>query len=255
MALRPDGPHGRPADIRGGVGERVLPDELVDQPARQGRVVLDDVVVALVTGEGIGGPPRSHAPEEDVEGQARVRRDAVRDAGELKHRVAEEQGLGVEKEGEEVVVPERVDLGDIPDVEAGVLKTRQIEEKIQEGPHVEHVVVSLREHALGRLGGPLGVAREKPVASQVRADQVEAPGVLHGLDDPRGLPERRAESYRRPADADGARYIIAGGIDVRAEDGDAADGDGEYAIPADVGDRVEEVRRAGRPAHGGPARG
>ena len=105
MALCPDGPHGGPADIGGRVGERVFPDELVDQPARQGRVVLHDIVVAFVTGEGIGGPPRSHAPEEDIEGQARVRRNAVRDAGELKHRVAEEQGLRVEEEGEEVVVP------------------------------------------------------------------------------------------------------------------------------------------------------
>ena len=132
MALRPDGPHGRSADIRSGVGKRILPDELVDQPACQGRVVLDDVVIALVTGEGIGGSPRPHAPEEDVEGQARIRRDAVRDAGELEHRVAEEQGLWVEKKGEEVVVPERIDLSDIPDVETRVLKARQIEEKVQE---------------------------------------------------------------------------------------------------------------------------
>ena len=70
--------------------------------------------------------------------------------------------------------------------------------------------MSLREHALGRLGGSLGVASEKPVASQVRADQVETPGVLHGLDDPRWLPERCAESYRRPTDADGVEMSSGG---------------------------------------------
>lgn len=54
MALLPDGPHHRTADIAGCVPERQFSCQLIDHLCRDGRVVLNIVVVALVTGEWIG---------------------------------------------------------------------------------------------------------------------------------------------------------------------------------------------------------
>ena len=169
--------------------------------------------------------------------------------------VGEQHRFGVEDGGELVVGPQRIDFGEVGEIERALLQAREVEQHFEPGEDRIGVPVHVVE-AVARLAvvADLGAARH--VESGVEGDAAQADhaeGRARDVDQAHRLPEadRHADARRVAAVAD-RRGRVADVVLTVGEQRCRADGQREHAAPADVGDRVHEAAVAGRAGRGGP---
>jgi hypothetical protein len=75
------------------------------------------------------------------------RRDAVGGARSHRHRIGEQHRLGVEDQRQLVVVPERIDLGQVGQVERAAFQAREVRHHLEPVEDRVHVEVRLVEAA------------------------------------------------------------------------------------------------------------
>ena len=78
-----------------------------------------------MAGHGIGGTA-AHAPEEGIERPPDIDGDRIGSARHLSIGVGEQQGLGLDDECQLIVLPERVNLGQIGHIEAAVFHADEV---------------------------------------------------------------------------------------------------------------------------------
>jgi hypothetical protein len=130
------GPHRSP-------GER-LAVELVKRPlGDEPRGLNRGDVGGDVAVQGIHPAIAARAPEQLVDRQLGGRCDAVGGAGGGGDRIGEERDLGVEDRGQRRILPQRIELGDIGNIEAGLLEAEEVGEDLHPVEQRVDVVVRL----------------------------------------------------------------------------------------------------------------
>ena len=141
--------------------------------------------------------------------------DAVGSAGGDGDRIGEQHRVGVEQQRQFVVVPQRIDLGQVGQVEAAALQAREVGhhlEPVQDRVHVEvrlveraAVAVAFGSREARRLG-----RRDAGVEVEA-AERRQAERLANHLDVARRLPEadRQADGRIDAAAADGLRRVAS----------------------------------------------
>src|SRR5208283_4502167 len=145
-------------------------------------VAIERVDAALAAG----------APEELRDAEPDTRRDTVDRAGGERERVGKQDRVGIEDGGELIVLPQRIDLGEIGQIEAAGLEAVKVEQHLQPVQHRIGVPMRLVEGSGGGSGGarPLRCLRRRKPRIQTDATQAhQAKGFPGHIDLPGGLPE------------------------------------------------------------------
>jgi hypothetical protein len=104
---------------------------------------LDAADVRLdIAVEGIETALAAGTPEQAVEREAGAGGDAVGGTGGARRQIAEQRDLGIEQEGQLVVVPQRVEFGEIGDIEAALLQAGIVEDRSE--PDEDRIDVPVR---------------------------------------------------------------------------------------------------------------
>ena len=193
-----------------------------------------------------------HLPDAETHGCGH----AVGSAGRDSDGIGEEDRLRVQDQGQLVIGPQGIDLGQVGEIEGTFFQAGEVGDHLQPVHHRVHVEVGLVEAAAvaiafrpcepGRLGrGNTGVEVDA-------AQRDEAIGFPHHLDVAGRFPKANRETDDRidAATAYRARRVVGVLLVAEVADAGAADADGQDAAPADVGDRVGKLAGAG----GGPRR-
>ena len=209
-------------------------------------------VIRHVPVERIDAALTARAPEHLADAETDRGCDAVGGAGGDRHRIGEQHGVRIEDQGEFIVSPERIDLGEVGEIEGAPLQAGEVGHHLQPGHHRVHIEVRLVEAAAVavalRAGEARGFGRRDAGIEVDAAQRGQTERFAHHLHMPRGFPEADGQADDRidAATADGAGRVV--GVLLVAEVGDAcaADTDRQDAGPADVGDRIGKLARAGR---------
>src|SRR5208282_3355849 len=132
------------------------------------------------------------APEELWNSEPDTSRHAVDRAGGERDRVGKQDRVGVEDGGELVVLPQRVDLGEIGQIEPACLKAVKVEQHLEPVQHWIGVPMRLVEGAGGGPGSARPLRRLGRGEPRIQADPAqayEAKGFPGHIDLPGGLPE------------------------------------------------------------------
>jgi hypothetical protein len=163
--------------------------------------------------------------------------------------IAEQRDLGIENEGQLVVVPHRVQFGEIGDIEAALLQAGVVEDRFQ--PEDDRIDVPMHLIEGRGRGAVLAVARTarriEPGIEFESAEAGQAERAAHHIDPPHRLPETHLETDPQLRGA-GAKRRAAGIRRVFLSHGEqieAAKADRQHAAPADIGDRIGEAAGAG----------
>jgi hypothetical protein len=142
------------------------------------------------------------------------RSHAVGGAHRLGHRIGEQRHVGIEDEGQLRLVPERVHLGDVGDVETARLQAVRFQQHLQQVEHREHVPMGLIEAgAMAESWVPL----PRPWAGAWMPRSRDKPprlgktvGMPHHLGDAHRFPETggNADPGRIGATADGVARVV-----------------------------------------------
>ena len=199
----------------------------------------------------------ARAPEQRVRRQLGCREDAVGSACRQRQRIGEQHGLGVDDRGEFAVLPERVDLGDVENVDRARFKAQEIGDDLHPvdqrvGVPVDVPLRVVLRRAADRRGPCHRLEANVEAGVELHPAEVdEAPRLHADVGKPHRLPEPHGNAGAQPAQAHRQRRIVGVGP-ARWPDLQAADRDREQARPADVGDRVDELAgAAARPRRSG----
>ena len=199
------------------------------------------------------------APEQRVDRPFDGRSDTVGRTSQGRDRIGEYRCLGVDQHGQRIVLPERIDLGDIGNVETGRLEAEEIGDDLHPVQQRVNIPVNVPFGAVlagpaqlvgGRLVPPADI---EPGLDRDAAQVGEAPRLGCHIDEPHGLPKADRDTdpgNGRAAQAHRKRGVVVGvgaARDTRP-DMSSAHRQREQAAPAHIGDRIDELAgaRAGR---------
>lgn len=232
----------------------VAGDELAVQLGRhalhqQQRAVHAALVMLHVAVDGVHGALAAGAPEQGIERKADCGRRAVGGAGRLGDGVGEQRRLGVDQEGELVILPERVHLGDVEDVEGLRRHTGQVRQQVHPGQKGVDIPVDVIEGVPPVTGLGVGARGCGQRAQGDTAQQRRAERRAHHLRYPGRLPEPGPEAdpdehrRRRRTGAD-QRHAVPSILHPHVHL-QRPDADREHALPAHIGEGVGEAAVAG----------
>ena len=208
------------------------------------------VVVPDVAGHGIHRAIAARAPEELVERQRYSGGHAIGSTGNLSQRKIEDDRLGIDQRGQRIVVPGRVDLGHVSQIERGGFKADEIAQQFEQIEQRIDVIMRLilRAHlriaALLRRGRDMAVAHIHAGVDGEPAKVGKTEGFGGHIDQPHWLPEAEGQAWPDAAKAHRQAGIGWIGLVARPKV-EPADREREEAIPANVGDGIGEMAMAG----------
>ena len=188
-------------------------------------------------------------PKKGVARKTRRRRNAIRRAGRACWQVAEEIDIRIEQPGQLVVLPERIEFGQVGDIEALLFEAAVVEHGLQVVDDRIDVPMHLVERRLV-LPVPSIAAGDGGVEARIDVDPAQADHtewLPDNIDAPDWLPEADLEAELGWIAAEAGRHParIRRVFLIKGCQGHSGNFEWEHARPAQVSDRVRELALAG----------
>ena len=208
----------------------------LDMADRRRNVAVQRIHRALATG----------APEQIVARQMGGGRHTIGSAGGQRERVAEQHGFRIDDRGEFAVLPQRIEFGDIEDVDRTLFQAQEIGRQFHPVDQRIGVPVDMPLRGILRRAADCrrpGHRLETNVETRIELESTqidEAPGLHADIGEPHRLPKAHGNAGAYSAQAYRQRWVV-GVRAPRGPDLETADRNRKQAGPADIGDRVHEM--------------